>query len=389
MNIPYFHLFQKIISSLNRRKRLLYIEIEDQSISLSLLSMNNKKFLLKTKQLIPLQKTMVRSGIIYNPTIIKNIIENFIKQHHLLKPKTIACIPDLNNKKALALPLSTLQIALCLSKAKIEILSIIPTPLQFHTNHKKKENFVFIKEAIFQQKDFLAPFKKIPSPFPFLKIGLAGTITTILLLLLLNFYTKNNNNLAILRQENLSLQSKKKNLKEKVLELQHTQENISLSSTKIQELTNVKDFHYNPSKLIIEIATKIPPNCHLTNLEITRNTKRKNPLETKENFTKKSFHNPQKKYKKIFIQGLSSSLLSVNNFLYSLQESKKIHKLSLVQVSKITPKKRRKPKKKRKRKNTNLKSKKKRKRRRKNIKESYSFEFTGKILVPTEKYGIT
>jgi Tfp pilus assembly protein PilN len=384
MNIPYFHFFQKIISLINRRKRFLYIEIEDQSISLSLLSMNNKNFLLKTKQLIHLQKTIVRSGIIYNPTIIKNIIEDFIKQHHLLKPKTIACIPNFNNKKMLTLQLAILQTALCLSKAKIKILSIVSTPLQFNIDHKKKENFILIKEALFQQKNFLVTFKKNYPPFPFIKTGFAGTIIFTLFLILLNTNTKNNNNLAFLKQENLSLQSKKKDFKKKVIELEHTQENISFSSTKIRELINFKDSNYNPSKLLIEIATKIPPNCHLTNLEITSNTKRKNSLKTKNNSPKKSSHNPQKKYKKIFIQGLSSSPLSVNNFLYSLQESKKIHKLSLVQISKITPKKSSNPK--RKRKNTNFKSEKKRKRRRKNTKKSYSFEFTGKILVSTEKY---
>lgn len=245
-----------------RNNYLLYISLTPEKLLITLYhrgrTKRSFKQLAKTETTIPPHYIM--DNIIYNPSYVANAIAAFCDKHHLYKPRTIACFPNLASTPSNAQQLILLQILLCLAKKPIYLEALITNPLP--TN---KYNDISTA-TLTSYQNVLHPFTQYLSPRPeawlTMTVLVVASIITILGICTEKLYQSNKQ----LKQREIlfTKEHARRRLTQHQEQQQHAYHNLcqTLMHNANQRTQDIKF-------LLRTLSSLLPPSAHLTEVTLT------------------------------------------------------------------------------------------------------------------------
>jgi Tfp pilus assembly protein PilN len=297
----------------------LYIELTDQSIAFGILHKKNNICYLEHQTNITLSNHEIYEGKLFNLDAIVQIINHTIATYHLRKPSTIICMQSLTEKTGIEQRSTTLQIALCVSKAKLVIERIIGIPIGKNTQVSDLEN----------SYDFLTPFK--PSRhkhFTPLTLGLCTSLGLIFSGLLM-LYNNLQSSLVIIKQDNTLLCKLTTEHQQKIVLEHQAQESAKKIAEKASHLAQLYSSQENPCDLISAIAQKAPKTSWLTAITIGHD----NGQNSKQNLATK--REEKKQLTPIKIEGITPDINEITGFIKSLSKTPYFDNPTLASIKKM------------------------------------------------------
>ena len=166
-------------------KNIVYLELANNYLFLSWLKKVKGRFSLTKSKTIIFKNLELQNEILFNPSQLYLHIKDFLKTGKKRKAKAIINIPKLSQKNNIEQKFSTLQSALCFTKAGLKIEKIISDPsLTQEKGEMVTKNF-FSKKELSNKLDFFKPFTTAPNTHP--KKWLFSSVLLLLCLLILFF----------------------------------------------------------------------------------------------------------------------------------------------------------------------------------------------------------
>ncbi len=268
-----------------------------------------------------IEQTCFRNGVIYKPSLIQSNISRFLDAQKLHYPKTLVSIPDLANRHDPIKVLAIFQASLCISNAKVKILSIVDAPF-----FDAKKNLLPVTTKNHNLLDHLGN-NHIKSPYTWL-------ISWLMCLIALAIGFKNvsyNNSVRVkyLRNQITKLQHSTNKLNEQVKNFAQTKATNTQIKNSLSKLEDSYTKTQNPFHHIIEIVSKIPTTAYLTNLNFYQKPGVSPKIQQKIKLKKK-------KLCCIELEGQVKTIQSANHFINQLAENTVLFKkIDILYVKKI------------------------------------------------------
>jgi hypothetical protein len=106
-----------------------YLEITNNKLFVSTLKKSGNKFFFQNPGIQKLQNFQILEETVFNPSSIYIFINSFLTKNDLINPRTIICLPNLNDYKGKDTEFKLFQIALISCKSDLKIHSLISKSL--------------------------------------------------------------------------------------------------------------------------------------------------------------------------------------------------------------------------------------------------------------------
>jgi Tfp pilus assembly protein PilN len=280
------------------KKDIVYIEISNNSLFLTLLKKNKNSSLQIRKNLtqnISLQNNEIIKGIICNPTIITSHANKFLEKNKIKKGHTIVYMCNLLEDDVLT-KYQILQVGLALSKTNLKIIKIISVNLLEKTGICLKK----LEQTKNHFQIFLPP--KHTNPFSWVGSSLFSIIFIITIFILIRSQKINTINSLKTKIKTITLCNK--NLQEKLVDAPKIKKENILLRSKIEKYIKISKNNSLPYAVLLEISKNIPANTRIKNFKI--------------NFSAKTYNEKQQLLE---VEGESLSTQEILTFLENLQKS--------------------------------------------------------------------
>ena len=295
-------------------KNIIYLELANNYLLLGWLKKVKNSFSLTKIKTIELKNSELLNGILFNPSQLYLYIKDFLKRDKTKNAKAIINLPELSEKKNLHINLSTLQNALCFTKAGLKIEKIISNPFLIKEKEKMEIKNFFWEKELKNQLDFFKPFTTPPNP-PTKWLAFSGLLLFCCIAFLFNIGVQQKNKLNLLLSKNLKLDQQNNSLQQKIKQLFNAEQQNQQFTNNLSKIQKIKTASNNPEKLLNSIAQSIPQNCWVTNIT----------------FEKK----PKGKPTTVDIQGATANEQEASIFIKNLTKLKQLTSLKLVNLQKI------------------------------------------------------
>jgi Tfp pilus assembly protein PilN len=294
--------------------KLVYLELTDNYLLLSKIKKQRNRFFLNSPQEISLKNLEFKNGILYNLSSTFLNIKNFLKTNKLNNPKTIVCIPSIQNEPVLKQNLSVLQIALCLCKSGLKIEKMIGVSLL--KKEDQMQNY-FDKNDLEKQLDFFKPFTQEKHTKPIRWTIIFGVAYFLLITTI--YITQKNKILELktLQVLNSELLATNNILETKVALLHESKKNVANLTQKIEKIKNIYQKTNKFKNILIGISDVVPQDCILSKVRIEP-LKDKKPTQTL-----------------IKLEGSTDNQQQISLFLQKLAQKPLLTNLKIAKIQKI------------------------------------------------------
>ncbi|MFC1894333.1 PilN domain-containing protein [Candidatus Dependentiae bacterium] len=290
-------------------KILTYIEIDNNTLFLSILKKQRTNFYLKSKENFNLNNFEFKETKIFSPSKIYLFIKKFMQKNKFRKADVITNIPTLINYTKEKQKLIVLQHILVLTKAGLKITKIISK----NYLEKKEDMFFLNKKELNKELDFFKPFKTNPNNSPTLWLFFSFLALIISTIICNTFYKNTKNKLIHIDKKNFNISQENISLEKQIIQLN----SLSTKNLMIKKiLTKLKNSD-NTKELLILLAKNIPKNTWVTIFK-TKNTKKEN--------------------NHLLIEGITKKPKEVTEFIKKLFATKSFGEIKLVSLKKHKPK---------------------------------------------------
>ncbi len=300
-------------------KKIVFIEINQNKISLANLIESKDKYTLTDKETTNLDKLTFFDNKLFNNSNLLQIIQEYLSKNNIKKGRSILSVPSNVSE------ITILQIALCLSKTCLKIEKIISLNNSEET-FNVIENFILkkdLRKTTNHWQVFLPPKNQNPKKW----IAISLSILIIEFSLLTTTSIKKHINHKNLKKQNLSLKQKVKGLKSELNKNNNTSKSNTMLQKKINKLYAKQNQQFLNS--LLDIANHLPPNAKLNKIKLMSQNK-----EIEEN---KQTSNKKNKAA-ISLEGKSKHQQNLINFVKKLNNSKVFSKASLKNINRIKEK---------------------------------------------------
>ena len=304
---------------------MLYIELAEKQLYMGILKKQQHSLAIDSPKVIALNNSEIVLGRLYNPSFIQQSIAAFIAENNLYKPKTIVCSPQLSSCHDLLHHVHVLQIALCISKAPLNLVKITEYSLQLpkHTaaTIKAMQNHL----AALTPSHAIAPIRWILGSLlclMMLGVGLAQQSMT------------HQIDLATLMHHNLTIHQELPALKAQTTALKQQQQLSKELAKKILDINYLTTTNLCPGELLTVIAHNMPQSSWLTTVHIG------NELPTKKISSARSKQSSQPHALPphalaVKIEGITPNINDITTFIHALSTTHAIENPVLAGVKKI------------------------------------------------------
>ncbi|MBD3231318.1 hypothetical protein GF322_01515 [Candidatus Dependentiae bacterium] len=247
-------------------KIFIYIEINNASLTLSIIKQKNYSYIIQKINIIKLNNLEFKDGIIYNPSKILFYIQDFLTINKLKNIKTIISMPNIKINQEIIEKLMILQHALCICKAGLKIEKIINTSIINNDSNIKSFN----SKIINNQKN-LYSFLLNKNKHPFCWIFTSLILSILMLYIAQVFNIKQNNQISLLKMKTQNLSQINLNFKKELDSLNTIKVQNDEIENKIKKIQQIKNIPNNISNLLVHTAYSIPKDSFLTKLSILKN----------------------------------------------------------------------------------------------------------------------
>jgi len=259
-------------------KDTIYLEIDNKKFFIAKLK-KTKKFLklaFPCSNPINFSNNEIINGIICNPTIITQHIQDFFKEKQIKKASILLSLPSLSKDEKL-FPHQIFQIALALTKINATLFKIVSRPL-FQTNPPSNKEVKPIKE-IKKIHDHFQLFKAPPSSSPYPWFLSLIMIFALALPLLVSWQQNKKQELELLSNEIARSCLRNNKFQEKAHHSSETKQKQSKLSATITQISKAP--LNTTSEILAFLSQEIPQNTWITELKVhkIKESKKKHVLE--------------------------------------------------------------------------------------------------------------
>ncbi|MFH1832393.1 MAG: hypothetical protein ABH827_06360 [bacterium] len=337
--------FKNLATHINRyiyrKNSLLYVEIKNETLTLTLFSCKRNTLNIINMTKIKLENSEYIHETIFNPTIIYRYIKKYVHDQELYKPKTLISLPEYEKIPPEKQYMAILQTALCVAKTHVYIEAISKEQLLTNTQPIPITRYLQI-----QKTDLLIPFKHYNQHSPITWLIRSGILTGILVVILSYIQITKQIKYKHMQKEFDVLNSQTDKLKEKVQALHDIQDEISYFQGKIELINNISHPINNPLKLLLALSRSMPINTFITHLTINpvqiEKTEPSQIIQNKINNPENPKTTPNTKTQEdmpnniiVTIEGISHDTKEITQLLSNLDKQSNIEDLSITKIKKI------------------------------------------------------
>lgn len=259
-------------------KDTLYLELDDKKLFIAKLkkTKNFLKLAFPCSNPINFSNNEIINGIICNPTVITQHIQDFFKEKQIKKASILLSLPSISKDEKL-LRHQILQIALALTKINATIFKIVSHSL-FQTNPPSNKEVKPIRE-IKKMHDHFLLFKAPPSSNPYPWLLTLIMILALALPFLVSWQQNKKQELELLSNEIARSRLRNNKFQGKAHHSSETKQKQSKLSAAIAQISKAP--LNSPAEILTFLSQEIPPNTWITELKIYRikENKKKHVLE--------------------------------------------------------------------------------------------------------------